>query len=129
MAYPGRVFAGKVTAVGASVDPNSRRITVRAEIKDPGHELRSNMFASFSIRTADPVRSPGIPLSGVVREGDGTLSVWVVGTDRHVFTRRVVKVGLQQDGYDQVLEGLAPGDTVAVSGAIFLSNILYGGAT
>jgi membrane fusion protein, heavy metal efflux system len=129
MALPGRIFAGKITALGAAVDPNSRRITVRAEIKDPKHELRSDMFATFFIRTAAPVHSLGVPLNGVVREGDGTLSVWVVGSDPHVFTRHIVKIGLQQDGYDQVLEGLEPGDGVAVNGAIFLSNILYGGAT
>jgi membrane fusion protein, heavy metal efflux system len=129
LALPGRVFAGKVTAVGASIDPNSRRLTVRSEIKNPGHELRSGMFATFFIRTGDSVLSAGVPLAGVVREGDGTLSVWVVGSDPHVFTHRSVKIGLQQDGYDQILEGASPGDTVAVDGAIFLSNILYGGAT
>jgi membrane fusion protein, heavy metal efflux system len=128
-ALPGREFAGKVTAIGAVVDPNSRRITVRAEIKDPKHELKSNMYATFSIRTAEPLRSLAVPLNGVVREGDGTMSVWVVGSDPHVFTRHLVKIGLQQDGYDQVTEGLKAGDAVAVSGAIFLSNILYGGAT
>jgi membrane fusion protein, heavy metal efflux system len=128
-ALPGREFTGKVTAIGAVVDPSSRRITVRAEIKDPKRELKSNMFATFSIRTADPRHSPAMPLNGVVREGDGTMSVWVVGTDPHVFTRRVVKIGLQQQGYDQIVEGLNVGEKVAVSGAIFLSNILYGGAT
>jgi membrane fusion protein, heavy metal efflux system len=129
LALPGRTFEGKIAALGAVVDPNSRRITVRAEIKDPKHELRSDMFATFFIRTSEPLHSLGVPLSGVVREGDGTMSVWVVGSDPHVFTRHVVKIGLQQDGYDQILDGLTPGTTVAVSGAIFLSNILYGGAT
>jgi len=128
-ALPGRVFAGKVTAVGASIDPNSRRLTVRSEIKNPRHELRAGMFATFFIQTGDSVRSPGVPLAGVVREGDGTMSVWVVGGDPHVFTHRSVKIGLQQDGYDQILEGVSAGDSVAVDGAIFLSNILYGGAT
>ena len=104
LALPGRVFAGKVAAVGASIDPNSRRLAVRSEIKNPGHELRSGMFATFLIRTGDPVQSPGVPLAGVVREGDGTMSVWVVGRDPHVFTHRSVKVGLQQDGYDQILK-------------------------
>ena len=129
LALPGRVFAGKVTAVGATIDPNSRRLTVRSEIKNPRQELRSGMFATFLIRTGDSVQSPGVPLAGVVREGDGTMSVWVVGSDPHVFTHRSVRVGLQQDGYDQILEGASPGETVAVEGAIFLSNILYGGAT
>src|SRR5271156_2654692 len=128
-ALPGRVFAGKVTAVGASIDPNSRRLTVRSEVKNPRHELRAGMFATFFIQTGDSVRSPGMPLAGVVREGDGTMSVWVVGGDPHIFTHRSVKIGLQQDGYDQILEGVSAGDSIAVDGAIFLSNILYGGAT
>jgi cobalt-zinc-cadmium efflux system membrane fusion protein len=129
LALPGRVFAGKVTAVGATIDPNSRRLSVRSEIKNPVRELRSGMFATFLIQTGEPVQSAGVPLDGVVREGDGTLSMWVVGSDPHVFTHRSVKIGLQQDGYDQILEGVAPGETIAVNGAIFLSNILYGGAT
>jgi membrane fusion protein, heavy metal efflux system len=129
LALPGRVFAGKVTAVGATIDPNSRRLSVRSEIKNPARELRSGMFATFFIQIGAPVQSAGVPLDGVIREGDGTMSMWVVGSDPHVFTHRTVKIGLQQDGYDQILEGVEPGDTVAVNGAIFLSNILYGGAT
>jgi membrane fusion protein, heavy metal efflux system len=129
LALPVRVFTGKVTAVGAAIDPNSRRLSVRSEIKNPTRELRSGMFATFLIQTGEPVQSAGVPLDGVVREGDGTLSMWVVGSDPHVFTHRSVKIGLQQDGYDQILEGVNPGESIAVNGAIFLSNILYGGAT
>jgi cobalt-zinc-cadmium efflux system membrane fusion protein len=128
-AFPGRVFSGRITAIGAAVDPNSRRITVRSEIRDPNRELKPQMFATFVIRTGAPVRAPGVPQNGVVREGDGTMSVWVVGDDPHQFTRRSVTIGHQQDGYDEILEGLRPGETVAVNGAIFLSNILYGGAS
>lgn len=129
LAYPGRVFSGKITRLGAVVDPNSRRVTIRSEIKDPQHELRPGMFATFVIRTGEPVRAPAVPLSGVVREGDGTMSVWVLTSDRHRFERRTVKIGLQRDGYDQILEGLRPGESVAIDGAILLSNMLFGGAS
>jgi cobalt-zinc-cadmium efflux system membrane fusion protein len=128
-AYPGRVFQARVSALGSQVDPSSRRVMVRSEIKDPNHELRSQMYATFVIRTGAPVRAPAVPLDGVVREGDGTMSVWVVGNDHHHFMRRSVKIGLQQEGYDEILEGVKAGETVAVDGAIFLSNILYGGAS
>jgi membrane fusion protein, heavy metal efflux system len=57
------------------------------------------------------------------------MSVWVVGSDPHRFTRRAVRVGRRQMGFDEILDGVAPGETVAVDGAIFLSNILYGGAS
>jgi cobalt-zinc-cadmium efflux system membrane fusion protein len=102
---------------------------VRSEIKDPHHELRPQMFATFVIETGDAQHAPAVPLSGVVREGDGSMSVWVVGSDPHRFIRRAVKIGLQQQGYDEITDGLHAGETVAVDGAIFLSNMLYGGAS
>jgi cobalt-zinc-cadmium efflux system membrane fusion protein len=122
-AYPDRVFKGHVTALGAMLDPNSHRQLVRSQIDDPEHLLRSGMYASFVIRVGDPVRSLAVPANGVVREGDGTMSVWVTSDSRH-FTKRTVKLGLLQDGWNQILEGLKPGDTVVTDGAVFLSNKL-----
>jgi cobalt-zinc-cadmium efflux system membrane fusion protein len=122
-AFPGRVFDGKITTIGASVDPNTRRVLVRSEIKDPKHELRSGMFANFVIRVGAPERSPGIPLDGVVREGDGTMTIWVTA-DRRRFTKRTVTIGKQYRGYRQILEGAQVGELVATDGAIFLSNAL-----
>src|SRR5258708_15496341 len=100
-AFPGRVFSGTVTALGATVDPNSRRVTIRSEIKDPKHELRPQMFATFVIRTGEPAHAPAVPLNGVVRDGDGTMSVWAVATQRQRFARRTVKIGRQPHGDDE----------------------------
>ena len=122
-AFPGRVFDGKITIIAASVDPNTRRVLVRSEIKDPRHELRSGMFANFVIEVAPPVRSPAVPADGVVREGDGTMTVWVTA-DRRRFTKRTVKIGEPRDGYWQILEGVQVGELVATEGALFLSNTL-----
>ncbi len=122
-AYPDKVFKGHVTALGAMIDPNTHRQLVRSEIDDPEHLLRSGMFASFVIRVGDPVRSLAVPAEGVVREGDGTMTVWVTKDSRR-FTKRTVKVGLQQDGWTQILQGLSPGDIVVTDGAVFLSNKL-----
>jgi membrane fusion protein, heavy metal efflux system len=122
-AFPDRVFDGKITTIGASVDPNTRRVLVRSEINDPNHELRSGMFGNFTISIGAPVVSPAVPLAGVVREGDGTQTVWVTA-DRRRFVRRTVKIGDQRDGYRQILEGLQVGELVATEGAIFLSNMV-----
>jgi cobalt-zinc-cadmium efflux system membrane fusion protein len=123
MAFPDKTFEGKISTIASTVDPNTRRVLVRSEIANPQHELRSGMFATFVIRTGDAVSSTAVPVDGVVREGDGTMTLWVT-TDRRHLTKRTVKVGLQRDGYDQVLEGLQPGELVATEGALFLSNAL-----
>jgi cobalt-zinc-cadmium efflux system membrane fusion protein len=122
-AYPDKVFTGRVTALGAMIDPNTHRQLVRSEIDDPEHLLRSGMFASFVIHVGDPVRSLAVPAEGVVREGDGTMSVWSTKDSRH-FVKRTVKIGMQQDGWTQILTGIAPDETVVTDGAVFLSNKL-----
>jgi membrane fusion protein, heavy metal efflux system len=122
-AFPDRMFDGKITTIGASVDPNTRRVLVRSEIKDPQHELRSGMFGNFIISIGAPVRSPAVPLAGVVREGDGTQTVWVTA-DRRRFTKRAVKIAQPRDGYRQILEGLQVGELVATEGAVFLDNMV-----
>jgi cobalt-zinc-cadmium efflux system membrane fusion protein len=76
LAYPGKVFEGRITTIVPTIDPSTHRMLVRSEIDDPKHELRSGMFATFVIRVGDPVRSLAIPLAGVVREGDGTMTAW-----------------------------------------------------
>ncbi len=123
MAYPGRVFTGRISTIASTVDPVTHRVLVRSEIDDPRHELRSGMFANFVIQTGDPVRAVAVPVDGVVREGDGTMTVWVTA-DRRSFKMRTVKVGLLRDGYYQILEGLKAGELVATEGALFLSNAL-----
>jgi cobalt-zinc-cadmium efflux system membrane fusion protein len=123
MAYPDRIFIGQIINIGASVDPGTHRIQVRSEVADPKHELRAQMFATFVIQTGDVIKSPSVPEAGVVREGDGAMTVWVTA-DGHRFTRRTIEIGLQQDGFDQVLDGLKPGERVATDGALFIANAI-----
>src|SRR3984957_17174882 len=125
MAFPGRVFDGEVSTVGATVDPQLHRGLVRAEIDDPKHELLPGMFASFVIVIGPPVSGVAVPAEGVVREGNGTMTVWLA-TDGHHFTRRTVKVGLQCAGYDQILEGLGSGTQIVTKGAVFLDVLASG---
>ncbi|UYO46385.1 efflux RND transporter periplasmic adaptor subunit [Rhodopseudomonas palustris] len=127
-AYPGQVFRGRVTALGSSIDPSSHRQLVRSEIDDPANLLRPGMLANFTIEVAKPITSPAVRLDAVVREGDGTMAVWVT-RDRRSFQRRLVKIGLAQGGRRQILDGVAPGELVVGTGAIFLSNKLANAAS
>ena len=123
MAYPDHAYQGTITTLAATVDPTLHTLLVRSEILDPVHELRPGMFAHFVIVTGKPVTAAAVPVDGVVREGDGTMTAWVT-TDRHSFTQRVIKIGLQHDGFDQILDGLKQGELVVTDGAVFLDNML-----
>lgn len=123
MAYPDRVFTGKVSKIYEAVDPNTHRVTIRSEIVDPRNELRPGMLANFIIRVDGPVVATAISAKGVVREPDGTMVAWVT-TDRRHFVQRVIKTGLRQNEQVQIIEGLQRGELVVSDGAVFLSNML-----
>ena len=123
MAYPDRVFDGKVSKIYATVDPNTHRATIRSEIADPKDALRPGMLATFAIEVQRPVVATAIPANGVVREADGTMTAWVT-TDRHHFVQRVIRTGMRTDTQVQILNGLQRGELVVTDGAIFLSNML-----
>lgn len=123
MAYPYRVFKGKVSKIYEAVDPNTHRVTIRSEITDPRNELRPGMLANFIIRVDGPVLATAMPTNGVVREPDGTMVAWVTINRKH-FVQKVIRTGLRQNGRVQVLDGLQQGELVVSDGAVFLSNML-----
>ena len=123
MAYPDRIFKGKVSKIYEAVDPNTHRVTIRSEIADFKNELRPGMLANFVIRIDGPVEATAMPANGIVREPDGTMIAWVT-TDRRHFVQKVVKTGLRQNAHVQILDGLQRGELAVSDGAVFLSNML-----
>ena len=53
LAYPGRIFEGKLNFVAPSVEPTTHRLPVQAEVENPDSALKPEMFANFSIITGD----------------------------------------------------------------------------
>lgn len=118
---PGKTFQGKIVTIGATVDPSTRRVLVRSEIANPEGELKAGMFATFTISVAPPKAALAVPQDGIVREGDGTMTVWVT-RDRRTFTKRIVKTGLTHAGFVEILDGLKPGELAATGGSLFIAN-------
>ena len=125
-AWPGRTFSGKVSYVGDSVDADSRRFVVRAQVPDPQHLLRPQMTADFSVTVDKADDSLAVPTQAVVREGDGTDVVWVAhgkDTKGPLFVRRQIQRGNTSDGWVQILSGLTSDESVARKNALFLSSL------
>lgn len=126
MAFPNRVFEGRVTTLGATIDPNTHRVLVRSEIPDPNHDLRPGMFATFTISVGEPVQNLGVPVNALVREGDGSMTVWKT-TNGRKFEQQIVRTGAQFGGFVEIIDGLMLGEQIATDGALFLSNLVATG--
>jgi cobalt-zinc-cadmium efflux system membrane fusion protein len=124
LAYPGRIFKAKLAYVAPSVDPNTHRLPVRAEVENPDGALKPEMFARFSIITGDDTEAPAVPESAVVYEGE-TARVWVAGADKSLALRQI-RVGRISEGKVEVVAGLAPGEQVVTSGSLFIDRAAKG---
>lgn len=125
-AWPGKAFTGTISYVGDSLDADSRRFVVRADVADPDHVLRPQMTADFAITVAAPENGLAVPAEAVVREGDGSDVVWLaMGKDAKgpLFTRTKVTRGKTENGWVQITQGLNATQPIARHNALFLSSL------
>jgi len=120
LAYPGRTFSARLDYVAPALDPNTRRLAVRAQIDNPGRELLPEMFAGFRIVTGAPQTMPAVPQDAVVYEG-ATARVWVARPDKTVVARPI-EVGGTAQGIVAVRKGLSVGETVVTGGTLFIDR-------
>lgn len=127
VAYPDKVFTGKVDWISDALDPTARTARVRCSIPNPGRELKPEMYATVSIAVDAPAVA-ALPRTALLRIADQTVVFVQNGTTpdgRLKFTRRIIAVN-EDEGSDYVpiVRGVNPGDQVVTSGGILLSGML-----
>jgi membrane fusion protein, heavy metal efflux system len=120
LAYPDRLFKGKISWVAPSIDSKTHRLPVRAEVENADGALKPGMFANFSIITGQVSTAPAVPLSAVVYEGERA-RVWVAG-DGGSLALREIRTGRSGDGMVEVPAGLSAGEKVVTSGTVFIDR-------
>jgi cobalt-zinc-cadmium efflux system membrane fusion protein len=120
VAYPGELFAARVSRIADTVDPRTRTISVLSVLPNPHGRLRPEMYGT--IRHSHGSRTvTTVPAGAITRSGADTLVF--VERERGVFTRLKIRTGASLNGTVPVLEGLQPGDRVVTNGAMLLSAI------
>jgi cobalt-zinc-cadmium efflux system membrane fusion protein len=119
-ALPGRIFRAKLSWVAPAIDPDSHRLSVRAEVANPDGLLKPEMFAVMLVHVGGDRISAAVPDVAAIHEGSRT-HVWVSAGGGSLILRSI-KPGRQQEGFVEVLSGLVPGDRVALGGSIFLDS-------
>ena len=122
-AYPDRVFKGRVSNIGAILDPNLRTGKVRIEVENPGI-MRLGMFVRATFRGQTTEMHTIVPASAVLRMHDRDF-VFVPAPDKKFRRVEVVSGDLLTDNtsLQEVKSGLKPGDQV-VTNALVLDHVL-----
>jgi len=125
-AWPEDAFPGRVTMIADTVNPKTRRVSVRCEIPNPDRRLKAEMFARVALGSGPPRQQLLVPTDAV--QDVGGADVVFVEDPADVFRPRRVTLGAEQDGRVEVRDGVRAGERVAVRGAFLLKSELEKGS-
>jgi len=122
-AYPGRQFAGRIVAIGDVLDPQSRRVPVRCEVRNAERALKPEMFARVTPEL-DGQRLPRIANTAIVTEGVNDYVF--VEKEKGLIEKRRVQLAFRGHETSFVSEGLQVDERVVTVGALLLNAELSG---
>ncbi|MDG9671896.1 efflux RND transporter periplasmic adaptor subunit [Hahella sp. CR1] len=133
-AFPERTFNGKVTAIDARVDQQTRNFTIQATFENSDQALRPGMFAEVKLLLGSERDVITVPSTALEAKLYGT-SVFVISKasaegqaatkdaqENMVVERRYVETGLSQNNWTEITKGLEPGESVVTAGQLKLQN-------
>ena len=119
--YPGRILKGKVSFVNPNLEASSKIVLARTEISNPSGEYQPGMQAWITLK-GKTRHAIAVPTNALIQESRG-VTVWI-RNDTGGFEGRMVRTGIANEDYTEIVEGLQVGETVVVSGAYLLQSEL-----
>jgi cobalt-zinc-cadmium efflux system membrane fusion protein len=121
-AYPNRPFRGRLSWIAATIDEQTRTLTVRVEVDNKERLLRPGMFARVLLAAETKKGVLTIPPSAVLTEKGETFVFVEEAAGR--YQRREISPGILASGALEVLDGLKEGERVVTSGSFILKSEL-----
>jgi Cu(I)/Ag(I) efflux system membrane fusion protein len=118
-AYPGQRFSGKVAFIQPTVDAATRTSSVRVELPNKDGKLRPGMYGDVTIRL-DGAEGVVVPAEALVDTGE--YQYVFLAREGGRFEPRRVRAGARSGGKVQILEGLAPGDSVVTTANFLIDS-------
>ncbi|QEC44351.1 efflux RND transporter periplasmic adaptor subunit [Pseudobacter ginsenosidimutans] len=107
-----------INFISPALQSGSQLMQVRGEIANPGNRWQPGLQANVILPVQGDGNALTLPVDAVIRNGKGA-HVWVQ-TGKGKFEPRRVKTGIENADRVEILEGIASGDTVVVTGAYLL---------
>jgi Cu(I)/Ag(I) efflux system membrane fusion protein len=119
-ATPGQVIKGRISAVLAEANRDTRTLRVRVELPNPGQRLRAGMYAQVSLQGAPQAEAVTVPAEAVVRTGKRAIVYLLDAPGRY----RPVEVELGPEVGDRIVvrKGVESGQQVVASGQFLIDS-------
>jgi RND family efflux transporter MFP subunit len=118
-AYPGKVYKGTVESISPVVNADDRTCSVFITVSNPGEEIKPGMHAEVEIAAEIFSNRLLVPQEAVLVRG-GRKLVFVVEGDLAKW--RYVEIGLENERYAEILDGVKAGEPVITEGHFTLAH-------
>jgi len=122
LAYPDKVFVGKVDEISSVLDPDNKVMKVRIALDNSDLLLKPEMFTNVTISNKEGASAVAIPASAVVF--DNARNFVIVYHSKCNLKVSEVSVIKTVDSTSYIASGLKPGDKIVSKGQLLLYNAL-----
>lgn len=124
IAYPGKVFMGKVNEISSVLDPDSKVMKIKIALPNQDMLLKPEMFTTVVITNSEKAQSVSVPAKAIVF--DSSKNYVVVYNGKCDLKVREVSVIKTVDDVAYIASGLNPGDKVISKNGLLLYDALTG---
>lgn len=110
---------GVVDNVAALVNPDTRAVTARVVVANPGGLLKKQMYVRVFLHSRQASSGLLAPVSSILRDDENLPFVYVAQPSRG-FARRRVTLGYRTGDQYEVTAGLQAGDRIVGDGGVFV---------
>lgn len=124
-AYPGKTFKGRVTYVGKVLVEETRTLEARVELDNQAGLLKPGMYVTANIADNEDEHAKemvAVPLSSIQRIGEVPLVF--IAKAPGLYERRAVTLGQRFGDWQEVLVGVAAGESVVTDGSFTIKSEL-----
>lgn len=118
---PGRVFRGTILSLGTSADEATRAVSARTSLDNPGDVLKPGSFLKGTVLT-DVRRQRVVVAAGALQDHTGKPTLYVAKGKPGEFEVRHVKLGIKGHDWQEIVDGVKPGEQIATSGTFYLKS-------
>jgi len=118
IAYPDKIFTGRVKKVATMLDPSSRVIKIRTELRNDEGLLKPEMFATVLLTPKTSEKIKVISNTSIILENNQYYVM--VETGKNEFRKVQIKTGRVFHYFTEVLDGVDIGQRVVTEGSLFV---------
>ena len=117
--YPATEFHGKISYVAAALDPTTRTLQARIDVRNPQEKLKNNMYVVAQVQAGKVANAITVPNSAVLRNAENEPFVYTLA-GQNQFAMRSVSIGQTSEESTEITKGLSQGDRIVANGSLFL---------